>query len=280
MENTASLGVVFGEQQRRENFILREIEELKKQKADALERTSRLREEEAGLDARITILQLEEREARHAAQQQAPIRREDRYSRKALVETLLAEPRITGAEALGPITEPTTLEEALKLCEKAKDEAKAGVAYKFCVLAKQVKDYFLDKIRDLGRRATIDLLIKIARKERSEGGIGNQQQCRMVSFALYVDYVREKYGFEWDNIRFTNWSDFDSETCTLLQGGRWDRNSRFKVGLQFLKNEGIKVRGNHPRKDIIDDPQYRTRLQEAMIEASARRAEGPAGAPL
>ena len=64
-----------------------------------------------------------------------------------------------------------------------------------------------------------------------------------------------------------------------MQGGKWDRNSRFKVGLQFLKNEGIEVRGN-PKADIIDDPQYRTRLQEAMKEASARRAESPAGAPL
>ena len=280
MENTASLGVVFGEQQRRENFILREIEELKKQKADALERTSRLREEEAGLDARIARLQQEE--ARHAAQQQDIIRQEDKYPREALVETLLAEPRITGAEALGPITEPTTLEEALKLCEKAKDEAKAGVAYKFSVLAKQGKAYICDKIRELNMLdvpVTIDLLIETARKERSEGGIGHYHECRMVDFALYVDYVTKKYGFTWDNIPFKNWQIFDSETCTLLQGGKWDRNSRFKVGLQFLKNEGIEVRGN-PKADIIDDPQYRTRLQEAMIEASARRAEGPAGAPL
>ena len=96
-----------------------------------------------------------------------------------------------------------TLEEALKLCEKAKDDAKAGVAYKFCVLAKQVKAYFLDKIRDLGEeRATIDLLIETARKERSEGGIGSEYECRMAHFALYVDYVAKKYGFEWDSTPF------------------------------------------------------------------------------
>lgn len=285
-----ALGAQIGESGVRKDYLEEEKASIKNEIAVIEARTrqikadeAEIKQEEAGLDARIARLQQEE--ARLAAQQQArqrqdPVRREDKYPLEKLVEDLLAAPTITGAEALAPITEPPTLEAALKLCDDAK-RVQAGVAYKFRVLAKKGKAYFLEKIEKLRRLdvpVTIDLLIETARKERSEGGIGNSHEQRMVDFALYVDYVVEKYGFTWDGIRFSNWYSFQNETCTLLQG-RLPPNLRLKVGLQFLKNEGIEVQGN-PKADIINKQQNKTRLHEAMIEARRRSAEGPAGAPL
>lgn len=266
---------------REAEFIRKELEKLEK-KIDDTEKETRGYEAEKSKVlvhvrelneklARLNDAEEEKKLARDLATQQ----KRRKYDVPQLVKLLYTNKRsgLTGEASL-KWDPPTTLAEALKQCDDSKQVASLGVAYKFSQLAKFGKKYFIEVARRLaqsGATVTFERLLDCAKRTDGEG-VGTNNDYKMTAFALYVDWLVDKFAFaSWDCISFTNWNDFDNYACGLKQNQHARPNNyRMLVGLQFLPKAGFAVGGLTAASDNADRPEFKTNLQSAMETVASR----------